>query len=273
MLARFFSDAGDQLAKDIHQHYSKLLGVAAAGRGHLGNQSPLGWTSAQFRTQIYNFLGMDQRFDPLSPLRDDSRVLNTALRIAADIQLWDESTVLSRLPAWLGQRWSIRALMARSKKEDLSWADAEPLSVAETQEWAKFREYDIHKKIEKQIEIDGYDGVIEAGARGISILQPVDAADSPAGRRDKTSRLGPKERDYSFLLDGAGLTARQHQCYSLCLEYGLPIAEIARRVGITRKTVDEHILAAKAKIDNQTAKYRSDRNYAKKKPGESRTDH
>jgi len=261
LLSRFFSDAGDRLANIIHLHFSKLMGVATASRGRFRNQSPLGWTSSQVRRNVYSFLAMEERVDPDSPQREDSRVLNTALRISTNALPWDESSIPSRLPAWAGSQWSMRVAMSRSKKEDLSWADAEPLSLAETQEWAKFRECEIYRKIEKQIQSDGYDGVIEAGARGISVVQPVEARNSSARR---------KKRDLTRYLVGAGLTDRQYECISLRLEYGLNQSQIARRLGITRKTVIEHITAAEIKLERQGGKEKSDRNFAKTNPGESR---
>ena len=69
------------------------------------------------------------------------------------------------------------------------------MSHAETQEWAKFREYEIYKKVEKQIETEAYDGFIEAAARGISVLQRVEVENSSARRNGKTLRLGGKKTD------------------------------------------------------------------------------
>lgn len=55
--------------------------------------------------------------------------------------------------------------------------------------------------------------------------------------------LGQKKMDLSQYLDIPGLSERQRDCLSMKLEYGLPVAQIARRLGLNRRTVDEHIAA------------------------------
>jgi hypothetical protein len=60
--------------------------------------------------------------------------------------------------------------------------------------------------------------------------------------------LPPKKCDYSGLMDSAGLTELQRECYSLKHEYQLSVAEIARRLGRDRKTIQEHIDAADNKV-------------------------
>jgi DNA-directed RNA polymerase specialized sigma24 family protein len=45
------------------------------------------------------------------------------------------------------------------------------------------------------------------------------------------------------------LTEKQQQAFSLKFEYELGLAEIALRMGLDRKTVYEHIEAAKRRID------------------------
>jgi DNA-binding CsgD family transcriptional regulator len=63
------------------------------------------------------------------------------------------------------------------------------------------------------------------------------------------SVLGKKKQDFSGWFDAAQLTERQRDCVSLKLEYGWPVVRIAHSLGIVRKTVDEHIAAAKKKIN------------------------
>jgi len=46
-----------------------------------------------------------------------------------------------------------------------------------------------------------------------------------------------------------GLTEKQQLAFSLRLEYRLPLAEVASRMGIDRKTAYEHFQAASKKID------------------------
>jgi hypothetical protein len=56
--------------------------------------------------------------------------------------------------------------------------------------------------------------------------------------------LGKKNKhDLSEYFDPAGLTERQRDCLSMKYEYELPITEIARRLNLDRKTVQEHIVA------------------------------
>jgi len=81
------------------------------------------------------------------------------------------------------------------------------------------------------------------------------------------SHLGGKKQDLSQYLDSAKLTQRQHECMSLHFEYALKLTEIAHRLGIDRKTVEEHLALARAKLEKQTARGRHQKNLAKVKPG------
>jgi DNA-binding CsgD family transcriptional regulator len=63
--------------------------------------------------------------------------------------------------------------------------------------------------------------------------------------------LPTKVRDLSRWFDDAKLTDRQRECISLRLEYRLPVAKIARRLGVSRPVVDEHLEAASRKIDQR----------------------
>jgi DNA-binding CsgD family transcriptional regulator len=65
---------------------------------------------------------------------------------------------------------------------------------------------------------------------------------------EKKSPVPAKKVDLSEYLDQADLTDRQRECISLKFEYGLTVTEIAERLGLTRKTVDEHIEAANRKL-------------------------
>jgi DNA-binding CsgD family transcriptional regulator len=62
------------------------------------------------------------------------------------------------------------------------------------------------------------------------------------------AKLPAKTADLSKYIDGAGLTDRQRECFSLKFEYGLRVSAIVKRLGLSRKTVDEHIAAAKRRI-------------------------
>jgi hypothetical protein len=49
------------------------------------------------------------------------------------------------------------------------------------------------------------------------------------------------------------LTEKQKDAYSLAKEYGRPIAEVARRLGISRPMVEKHIASAVKAIDKETS--------------------
>jgi hypothetical protein len=245
LLIRFFDDAQEQLAGAIHTYFPKMLEVATTGRQHIGNQAPLAWTQAHVWTEICNFLGMDEQFEHTSAPREDSRVWRTALRISTDAG--NETHSQSLLPAWVEPRRAVIRQFGRDA--ELSEADTEPLSFANTEKWVKWREDLMYTRLEKQIDNDKLDGIIEAGEAGISVLDPL-GVDSPktnpkapergalrtsptiAKRSDKTSfrmgvifkaiESGKKGLDYcAFLRDNGlktpeswGLTGYGHS-YSL----------------------------------------------------------
>jgi predicted DNA-binding protein (UPF0251 family) len=62
-----------------------------------------------------------------------------------------------------------------------------------------------------------------------------------------TEGLGPKTIDLSRYMDN--LTEKQRLAFSLKFEYELRLSEIASRMGIDRKTADEHIKAAQKKVE------------------------
>ena len=63
-------------------------------------------------------------------------------------------------------------------------------------------------------------------------------------------KLPAKNVDMSRYLDAANLTEIQREVASLALEYSLSVAEIARRFGKHRKTIDEHLTAAKKRMEH-----------------------
>jgi DNA-binding CsgD family transcriptional regulator len=83
--------------------------------------------------------------------------------------------------------------------------------------------------------------------RGSSKAKSLASPSQAAGDR-ATSPRRMKKNDLSRYLDSANLTDKQYECMSLKLEYGLPVAEIARELKLHRKTVDQHITSAQAKI-------------------------
>ena len=57
-----------------------------------------------------------------------------------------------------------------------------------------------------------------------------------------------KKHDLSRYLDEANLTERQYQCASLRWEHGLSVSQMAKELRLHRKTIDQHIESAKAKM-------------------------
>jgi DNA-binding CsgD family transcriptional regulator len=68
---------------------------------------------------------------------------------------------------------------------------------------------------------------------------------APNGNPDD---LPAKNVDLSRYMDQAQFTDRQRECFSLKFEYDLPVIAIAERLGIHRRTVDEHLEAAKKRM-------------------------
>jgi hypothetical protein len=151
-----------------------MLRVATTGHQQMGSQSPLAWTQAQALTEVCNFLGMDETFDYAMAPRQDSRVWRTALRISTDAG--NETHLQSLLPAWVESGWAL--IRQFGTDAELSEADTQLLSLADTERWVKFREDRIYTRLEKQIDDDKLDGIIEAGEAGISVFDPL-GFDSP----------------------------------------------------------------------------------------------
>jgi len=64
-----------------------------------------------------------------------------------------------------------------------------------------------------------------------------------------------------------GLTDKQRECVSLRFEYGLTVADIARRLNLHRKTVTEHLQAADSRMKQSGAKNKRAGALARRKPG------
>ena len=60
--------------------------------------------------------------------------------------------------------------------------------------------------------------------------------------------LGQKKTDLARYFDDADLTERQRQCCSMKYEYELRASEIARRLDLNRKTVEEHLDAGHRRL-------------------------
>lgn len=79
-------------------------------------------------------------------------------------------------------------------------------------------------------------------------------------------KLPPQKMDLSQYLDGADLTERQRECISLRLEYGIPVVQIARRLNLSRATVQEHIERAIRNVDLARTRERSAKKRARRGP-------
>jgi hypothetical protein len=85
---------------------------------------------------------------------------------------------------------------------------------------------------------------------------PLSKLEEPAvnGRSYRTPYEGltpaMKLFDHSDYMLDAQLTPSQYDSFSLSQEYGRPVAEVARRLGIAWKTAQEHIASANKKITN-----------------------
>jgi len=104
------------------------------------------------------------------------------------------------------------------------------------------------------------------------ILQLENRTKPRQGKLERDTELpverGQKQQDLSKYLDGAQLTERQRECQSLRFEYGLSVADIAKRLGVNRTTVAEHLVAANRKLEKADARNRSAKNRAKVNPNQ-----
>jgi hypothetical protein len=204
VLHGFFKDAEREIGNVIHEYFPRLLQVATTQRQHLENESPLAWTQAQVLRQVCNFLGVDGKFDHTSPPREDSRLVMAAARIALNEGWLDEAIPADFvLPCWVESRWALafvgRAFRPRAEDD----AESLPtLSRAETLEWLKHREFWISRRLERQIENDGWDGIIDAGKSNVSVLHAFVAAEQGPDGKESTQRLTPPH-EHSFVREAA----------------------------------------------------------------------
>lgn len=54
----------------------------------------------------------------------------------------------------------------RDRDRDLSPPDLQPMSLVETQDWVRSKEFKIHLKLQRQIEDESFDSLVEAGNSG-----------------------------------------------------------------------------------------------------------
>jgi DNA-binding CsgD family transcriptional regulator len=89
---------------------------------------------------------------------------------------------------------------------------------------------------------------------------------APLARTQNAKRV--RKQDLSRYLDAAKLTDKQYKCASLRWEYGLSVSEIARQLGLHRKTVDQHIESAKTKMRSWGQYEKIKERLSQKQPGE-----
>jgi DNA-binding NarL/FixJ family response regulator/transcriptional regulator with XRE-family HTH domain len=80
-----------------------------------------------------------------------------------------------------------------------------------------------------------------------------------ASQARRLDSLPKKQADLSHHLDAARLTDRQHICLSLKFEYGFTVSAIARRLGLHRRTVQEHLQAGQRALNHASAYERRSR--------------
>jgi hypothetical protein len=197
LLNRFFRDVKEEIGRAVHEYFPKLLHVAITYRERIGNQSPLTWTQAQVMMQSYNFLDMEEKFNPTSPPRDQSLVLKSAARIAIGVGWLDEDVPANFvLPGWVQSRRGQLLTFGRSRN------DSGPLSRTETLEWVKDHEFWINKRLELQIDNESWDGLIEAGKNGVSVLETIATYDEQQSHSEAPEKA-TEPSAYSFVRDAA----------------------------------------------------------------------
>ena len=187
VLYRFFEDAEREIGNVVHEYFPKLLQVATTQRKHLGNDAPLAWTQAQVLRQVCTFLGLDEKFDFTLAPRDESRLVVATARIALGIGWRDDDIPADFVfPGWLSSDWLLRQNLDRLFPSALNDAESLPLlSRAETLQWIKDRELWMRLVLDRQIDNDSWDGIIEAGKSDVSVQEAFDVDASPDGKKSK----------------------------------------------------------------------------------------
>jgi hypothetical protein len=146
-------------------------------------------------------------------------------------------------------------LVAEKEQEE---AGTTPAALAEL-EAEGVRLNSLNRPTGKQTKLDPTDP-----ARGTNASQ----SNLSCEKAPQPSKKRVKHLNLANYLDAAGLTTRQHDCASLRWEYDVPVSQIARELGITRKTVDQHLAFAESKLKSSKAGEHLRRRLAKGKPEE-----
>lgn len=273
MFQQFFEDVKSHVVLVIHRYFPSLLQIAVANHERLAGKSPLEWTHAEVLTRVCDFLGIEEVFNAAFPPRDDSRVLASAERLATR-KGWLSGGCSD---TFILPRWAVAVphpvLALRGPRGTHVRAEVEMgmLSRVETLEWIKLKEFIIRKRIERQLEDEMWDSIIEAGKTGINVLDPV-VRKHLEKKFPRELKLGQKKSEMSRYLDSAGLTDRQYEIGSLRYEYHLGPAEIGHHLGLHHSTVQEALSAVNRKMTQAEQKQNRDKNRAKRQGGFSGAD-
>ncbi|MGC2109397.1 MAG: hypothetical protein WA655_07760 [Candidatus Korobacteraceae bacterium] len=227
LLLAFFKDAEKEIAAIIHEYFPTLLKVATMHRARLVDRSPLAWTQVQIFTQVSNFLGVDETFDEKSVPRDDSRVLRTIERICTGRGWFDDGCPVEfRLPSWskrkrgLSQHMNLQPMHLSESSNSCSENDTEPLSRSDTLKWVKETEFWIWRKVEHQIEDEWWEGIIEAGKTGVSVLQKASDDTRTAGNivTQETPQPNLPDTEGGRTTSDANAFVRQGEVWSISYE-------------------------------------------------------
>jgi len=213
---RFFEDVGVEVSRVIHSYFPSLLQLAAANRQFLGEQLPIAWTKSQILRQVCGFLRFDEEFDEAVSPGPDSRILLSAESFTAGAERLDRGQVgvAFLLPKWTRVPHPIYDLFpstdARARYE--AELETEELSRAETLEWATAREFWLRKSVERQIEKEELDGLIEAAKSTVHTWNPSDV-DNVASKENLPGANAGSQTN-RFVWEGVGwtITFREETC-------------------------------------------------------------
>jgi hypothetical protein len=238
-LYRFFENVKNGLVAEIHKYFPVLLRVAITQREHLNNVPPLTWTNAQVLTIICNFLGIDEEWDENEPPRIDSRALASAERITTGGGWLDDGDPLVFcLPEWADYGGPLGWLLAGHSPDQEAKEGRAYLTPAETLQWVKGREFWIRRACERQIDNENWDGIMESGALGISVLEPCESPTRTLDSRTTTGNVFRREGD-TWVISFSGEECRLERLIGL--NY---IAELLRLPGQQLRPLQLQVLAS-----------------------------
>jgi hypothetical protein len=176
-----------------------------------------------------------------------------------------------RAPAWLFAVGPMVGIGPLKTKHVPATDSEERLSAAHTRLLLKGARRVFLWKLGAEIETVRNEEIAAAGAIPPTTVVVEQAKDERKEEDSKqrprgTEGLGQKAADYSHYLDG--LTEKQKLAFSLRVEYRLPLAEVASRMRVDRKTAYEHYQTAVKKIDQSRSNEKRKASRAKSTPQE-----